>query len=72
MIDMDFRDIIGQEVLIQSLQNAIKDDMVANAYIFNGPAGSGKKTVADIFARAINCRDANNKPCNLCSSCKKQ
>jgi len=71
VIDMDFKDIIGQEVLIQSLQNSIKDDMVANAYIFNGPAGSGKKTVADIFARAINCRDANNKPCNLCSSCKK-
>ncbi|WP_139249880.1 DNA polymerase III subunit [Lutispora thermophila] len=68
---MDFQDIIGQEVLIQSLRNAIEGDMVANAYIFNGPAGSGKKTVADIFARAINCKDPKYKPCNLCSSCKK-
>lgn len=71
MIGMDFKDIKGQEVLIQSLQNAIKGDMVANAYIFNGPAGIGKKTVADIFARAINCKNPSNKPCNLCSSCKK-
>lgn len=71
MAIMDFKDITGQEVLIQSLQNAIKENMVANAYIFNGPEGSGKKTVADIFARAINCKDTYNKPCNLCSSCKK-
>lgn len=68
---MDFFDIAGQEVLVQSLHNAIERNMVANAYIFNGPAGSGKKTVAEIFARAINCRDAVHKPCNLCSSCKK-
>ena len=68
---MDFKDIVGQEVLIQSLQNAIKEDMVANAYIFNGPIGSGRKTVAEVFARAINCRDIEKKPCNHCSSCKK-
>ncbi|MFA7573219.1 MAG: AAA family ATPase [Lutispora sp.] len=68
---MDFKDIVGQEVLIQSLQNAIRENMVANAYIFNGPTGSGKKTVAEIFARAINCRDIKYRPCNLCSSCKK-
>lgn len=68
---MDFKDIAGQEVLLRSLQNAIEKNMVANAYIFNGPAGSGKKTVAEIFARAINCRDIGHKPCNLCSSCKK-
>lgn len=71
MTIMDFKDITGQDVLIQSLQNAIKYNMVANAYIFDGPAGAGKKTVADIFARAINCNDTYNKPCNLCLSCKK-
>jgi len=68
---MDFIDIVGQEVLIQTLQNGAEENMVANAYIFNGPAGCGKKTTAEIFARAINCRGIGNKPCNLCSSCKK-
>ncbi|NLM42734.1 MAG: DNA polymerase III subunit delta' [Clostridiales bacterium] len=68
---MDFDDIVGQRVLVESLKNAIKRNMVANAYIFNGPKGSGKKTLADIFARAINCKGSDNKPCNLCSSCKK-
>lgn len=71
MVNMDFKDIAGQEVLIQSLKNAISSNMVANAYIFNGPAGSGKRTLAEIFARAVNCKDLDNKPCNLCSSCKK-
>lgn len=71
MVSMDFKDIAGQEVLVQSLQNAISRNMVANAYIFNGPAGSGKRTLAEIFARAINCKGPDNKPCNLCSSCKK-
>lgn len=40
---MDFTNIVGQEVLIQSLQNAVDENMIANAYIFNGPKGCGKK-----------------------------
>lgn len=70
---MDFKDIIGQPVLVQSLQNAIIRHMVANAYIFNGPKGCGKKTAALIFAAAINCSNDSCKPqpCGCCTSCKK-
>lgn len=68
---MDFKDIIGQPVLTQCLQNAIKNNMIANAYIFNGPKGCGKKTAAGIFAAAINCSSNENKPCGFCPSCKK-
>lgn len=68
---MDFKDIIGQSVLTQCIQNAVKNNMIANAYIFNGPKGCGKKTAAGIFAAAINCESHDYKPCGLCTSCKK-
>lgn len=68
---MDFDDIVGQRVIVQSLKNALNMNMIANAYIFNGAKGSGKRTLADIFARAINCKGSGQKPCNLCLSCKK-
>lgn len=68
---MNFKDIIGQPVMTQCLQNAIKNNMIANAYIFNGPKGCGKKTAAGIFAAAINCSSHEHKPCGFCLSCKK-
>lgn len=68
---MDLKDIIGQPVLVQSLENALKNHMIANAYIFNGPKGCGKKTAARIFAAGINCSSYGYKPCGHCVSCKK-
>jgi len=65
-----FQDIIGQEHITQTLMNAIKTDRLAHAYLFGGPRGIGKTSVARILAKAINCREgAPGIPCNKCQSC---
>lgn len=67
---MGFKDIAGQKVVVESLRNAIKNDMTANGYIFSGPKGCGKKLMAFNFAMALNCTGAAaDKPCGICSSC---
>ncbi|MGB7606199.1 MAG: DNA polymerase III subunit delta' [Lutisporaceae bacterium] len=69
---MNFDSIIGQSVLAGSLKRAVKEDLVANAYIFSGSRGSGKSMAAEIFAKALNCRgEGVEKPCDNCTSCKK-
>lgn len=68
---MNFKDILGQPVLVQSLKNALNNSMISNAYIFNGTKGCGKKTAARIFAAGINCINDSDKPCSSCISCKK-
>ena len=68
---MNFNNILGQAVLVQSLKNAINKNMISNAYIFNGPKGCGKMTAARIFAAAINCISVSEKPCGVCISCRK-
>ncbi len=68
---MNFNNILGQAVLVQSLKNAINENMISNAYIFNGPKGCGKMTAARIFAAGINCTGDPEKPCGVCSSCRK-
>lgn len=68
---MNFNDILGQQVLVQSLKNAVNKNMISNAYIFNGAKGCGKMTAARIFAAGINCTNKTDKPCGLCNSCKK-
>ncbi len=65
-----FSDIIGQEHLTRTLKNAIKRGNVAHAYLFCGPRGTGKTTMARLLAKAINCKDKKQvEPCNKCSSC---
>lgn len=67
---MGFKDIAGQRVIVESLKNAIKNNMVTNGYIFSGPRGCGKKLMAFVFAMALNCTGAAaDKPCGTCSSC---
>ncbi len=66
-----FSNVVGQEHVIKTLQNAISSNRIAHAYLFTGPRGVGKTTVARIFAKAINCKNRNNsEPCNVCNSCQ--
>ncbi len=66
-----FSDVLGQEVIVTSLKNAIKYQRVPQALLLCGPAGSGKTTLARLFSKALNCihPKQDNEPCNLCASC---
>lgn len=65
-----FQDVIGQEHISQTLINAIKSDRLAHAYLFSGPRGVGKTSVARILAKAVNCTEGKpGVPCNKCRSC---
>ncbi|CAA6662434.1 unnamed protein product [Spirodela intermedia] len=65
-----FDEIIGQNIVVQSLHNAILKGRIAPAYLFNGPRGTGKTSTARIFAAALNCLGtAENKPCGACREC---
>lgn len=66
-----FTDVVGQKQVSETLMRAIREDKVAHAYLFSGPRGTGKTSVAKIFARAINCeKGPTDHPCNECTSCK--
>ena len=68
-----FSEIIGQEHIVQTLTNAISSGMISHAYLFSGPRGSGKTTIARLLAKSVNCqnrKDNEFEPCNQCSSCQ--
>lgn len=67
-----FSKVYGQTSIIKSLTNQIVSDRVGHAYLFSGPRGTGKTTVAKLFAKAVNCTNTNNgDPCNQCECCIK-
>ena len=66
-----FEDVKGQDAIVATLKNQIKSGRIGHAYLFCGTRGTGKTTVAKIFARAVNCEQpVDGSPCNECPSCK--
>jgi len=67
-----FQDVLSQEGIVTTLKNAIRLERIGHAYLFCGSRGSGKTTLARLFAKAINCENLSDEqePCNSCSSCK--
>ena len=64
-----FDEVVGQEYIVKILKNTIKNKRIAHAYLFAGPRGTGKTTIAKLFAKAINCEDFNEEACDSCPSC---
>lgn len=67
-----FSEIIGQEHIVKTLTNSILSGIISHAYLFSGPRGSGKTTIARLLAKSFNCqnrKDNEFEPCNKCSSC---
>jgi DNA polymerase-3 subunit gamma/tau len=66
-----FSEVVGQEAVVRTLQNALKENRVAHAYLFSGMRGVGKTTVARILAKALNCeKGPTPEPCNTCFMCQ--
>ena len=66
-----FEDVKGQDPIVQTLKNQITSERIGHAYLFCGTRGTGKTTIAKIFAKAVNCPHTHNgNPCNECEICK--
>ncbi len=66
-----FSQLVGQEVVAKTLRQAVEQEKISHAYLFSGPRGTGKTSVAKIFAKAMNCpNQVDGEPCNNCYICK--
>ena len=67
----NFSQLVGQEVVARTLKQAVEQDKISHAYLFSGPRGTGKTSVAKIFAKAMNCpNQEGGEPCNNCYICQ--
>ena len=64
-----FDEVVGQKHIVRTLKNAVVQNKIAHAYLFCGPRGTGKTSIAKIFAKAVNCIDENKQPCMECENC---
>ena len=68
---LDFRNVVGQDIIVNALKNAVFYNHVNHAYLFSGPRGTGKTTIAKIFARAVNCMESKDGfACGKCKNCE--
>lgn len=65
----NFDEVFGQQHIVETLKNAVKHNKLAHAYLFCGPRGTGKTSIAKILAKMVNCESENEKPCCACASC---
>lgn len=67
-----FDEVVGQKHILQTIKNGISENKIAHAYLFSGPRGTGKTSMAKLLAKALNCEHNNssNRPCNECENCR--
>lgn len=64
-----FEEVVGQEYVVRSIKNAVRTGKIGHAYLFCGPRGTGKTTMARLLAKSVNCTNPEQAPCGTCENC---